>query len=180
MNKKLRSLRYTLPILFAIIAVVGITTADAGGTPPIEGPKVTLCHRTSAVNNPYGPKAIEVDQAAVETEGHSGHTGPVFPADNWGDIIPPFTGFAGLNWDITGQALWDNDCQVVSTTRTTEGTTTTTEGGPVATIETPTTTTTVPVTAPPPTTVAPPSTTVGPIIRVTPAGPVQGNPNFTG
>ena len=51
--------------------------------------------------------------------GHLNHTGPVFPADDWGDIIPPYTYtdqsgneavFPGRNWDAAGQAIWQNGC----------------------------------------------------------------------
>jgi LPXTG-motif cell wall-anchored protein len=66
---------------------------------------------------------MTVDQSAIETQGHSGHTGPVFPAPNWGDIIPPFPGFPGMNWTTEGQAIFNNDCQPVTTTTTTTSTT---------------------------------------------------------
>jgi hypothetical protein len=51
--------------------------------------------------------------------GHLNHTGPVFPADDWGDIIPPYEyvdsdgktqEFKGYNWSAEGQAIYNNDC----------------------------------------------------------------------
>src|SRR6185503_1075203 len=69
--------------------------------------RVTICHRTNSVTNPY--VKITVDEASVDgNEGNDNgqgdhlleHLGPVFDANNppppphngdqWGDIIPPF------------------------------------------------------------------------------------------
>jgi len=92
--------------------------------PPDE--KVTICHATSAVNNPYVQLTVSVS-AVDGVPGNSGnqpdhygeHQGPIFdPAihqngDDWGDIIPPVPPHhSGLNWDAEGQAIWDNDCKV--------------------------------------------------------------------
>ncbi|NCU38260.1 hypothetical protein EOL96_04370 [Candidatus Saccharibacteria bacterium] len=85
--------------------------------------KVTICHATNAVKNPY--KQITVNESAVDgIAGNSGkqvdhyskHTGPIYYAgieEDWGDIIPPVEGIHdGLNWTTLGQFILDNDCQV--------------------------------------------------------------------
>ena len=80
--------------------------------------KVTICHRRSAETNPYGPQAqtVSVNSIFNPNNGHDTHNGPVFPAPNWGDIIPPFeaeSGFyPGQNWDEDGQAIFFNNCQI--------------------------------------------------------------------
>lgn len=85
--------------------------------------KIKLCHATSAVSNPYGPKTEEIDDDAILTSGHDGHNGPVWNStmtndDDWGDIIPPFPygdgqSYPGKNWTTEGQAIWNNNCQPV-------------------------------------------------------------------
>lgn len=94
--------------------------------------KVTICHRTNSVSNPYNK--ITVSLNAVDGEGHSDHQGhdeggifdPAidYPPNqkDWGDIIPPFDengdpitdlSFPGsLNWPL-GQTIFENgDCEV--------------------------------------------------------------------
>jgi hypothetical protein len=133
---------------------------------------ITLCHGTSAVNNPYTVITVDTSGAGGQQQifganGHASHTGAIFDADTnvngdaWGDIIPPFPdpdgagpfqGFAGLNWTAEGQAIQANGC--VPPVTTTPPPTSTTP--PPTTTEPPTTT------PPPPTTTEPPTTTAVP------------------
>ncbi|MDQ3064681.1 MAG: hypothetical protein M3Q36_00205, partial [bacterium] len=93
--------------------------------------KVTICHRTNSVLNPY--VKITVSQNAVDgvagnsnrADHYGEHKGPVVTSEEeaqtlkdakekWGDIIPPVEGFHdGLNWTTEGRALYDNDCAYV-------------------------------------------------------------------
>lgn len=107
-----------LMLSVALPKVVGATQ-----TTPIDiENKVTICHRTNSVKNPY--VEIPVDTSAVDGQGnndHSLHIGPVVTPETdvqalkdnkikWGDIIPPVTGVtSGLNWD-SGQAVLENGC----------------------------------------------------------------------
>lgn len=96
--------------------------------------KVTICHRTNSVTNPYVVETVDVASVDGDNGNDNGkgdhlmeHLGPVWDAntvyptphngDQWGDIIPPFyddgvtpTGFPSLNWDAAGQTLFDNRC----------------------------------------------------------------------
>jgi hypothetical protein len=92
--------------------------------------KVTICHGTNAVNNPYIKESVDDDAADGNTGNdngkgdHSTHTGPVATSEAvaqalkdaktaWGDIIPPHHNFPGLNWTAEGQAIYNNDCKYV-------------------------------------------------------------------
>ncbi|MGZ8595375.1 MAG: hypothetical protein ACXWYJ_06925 [Actinomycetota bacterium] len=116
--------------LIGIGTITLIGTVQAVATPSHPLHRVTICHATNSVSNPY--VRLTVDEAAVN--GHDGpdngrgdhllnHTGPVFdaanPAAGWGDIIPPFysdgatpTGYASANWDVAGQAFFATGCGV--------------------------------------------------------------------
>lgn len=77
--------------------------------------KVTLCHATNSDSNPYVPITID-DNGTLD--GHDGHTGPIWDPTlkaqhiSWGDIIPPFGDFPGMNWTAEGQAILAAGCTV--------------------------------------------------------------------
>src|SRR6476660_1269979 len=69
--------------------------------------KVRICHATSAEKNPYVANEPAIANNGDLNGGHLNHTGPVFPAADWGDIIPPYEYvddkgvtqiFPGYNW----------------------------------------------------------------------------------
>lgn len=59
--------------------------------------RVTLCHK---VGGPHYVQITVATQAAL-----NGHA-----KNHEQDIIPPFPGFAGQNWDDDGQDIWQNGC----------------------------------------------------------------------
>ncbi len=75
--------------------------------------EVTICHSTGSKSNPYISNS---PSASGDVSGHDDHDGGVFPADPWGDIIPPFTydggSYPGKNWTTQGQAIWNNGCNI--------------------------------------------------------------------
>jgi hypothetical protein len=98
--------------------------------------KVTICHATASNSNPY---IVNQPDKSGDVAGHDDHDGGVYPADPWGDIIPPFTyteeeevcgwewhiwhwvwdcddvdvehQYPGKNWP-EGQAIWENGCVI--------------------------------------------------------------------
>ena len=96
--------------------------------------KVRICHASSSTTNPYTSNPVSKNSIVnldgqVDPDGHGAHTGLVFPAADWGDIIPPFAAgsklnakgevvdqwgaFGGLNWTDAGQAIYGN-CEPVT------------------------------------------------------------------
>ena len=98
---------------------------DNGCEAPAPGPepvrKVRVCHATSSRTNPYTSPEPAIANNGDLNGGHLEHEGPVFPADNWGDIIPPYEyldksgnlkTFLGYNWSPEGQAIWQHGCDI--------------------------------------------------------------------
>lgn len=116
---------------FALLAAVVVGSSHVASAQAVVDQenenKIAICHRDNNVKQPYGPKKIEVNQNSVDGEGrndHTHHTGPVATSEEvaqelkdnqekWGDIIPPFGEYEGLNWTAEGQAIWNNNCQYV-------------------------------------------------------------------
>jgi hypothetical protein len=101
----------------ACLLVVGGEPASSESLAP--NGKVTICHATSSQTNPYVEESPTVGNDGDLSGGHLNHTGPVFPALDWGDIIPPYSYvdedgnaqiFPGSNWSPDGQAIWQHDC----------------------------------------------------------------------
>ncbi len=67
---------------------------------------VTICHATPPDTAANGYTKIVTDDDGVLNQGHASQHGA--------DIIPPFvignTNYPGKNWDVTGQAIWNNNC----------------------------------------------------------------------
>lgn len=96
------------------IAVFGVAASPAGADP---APKVTICHATSATDNPY--VQISVSTSSLDGNGkndHQSHTGTVFdftdPEANegWGDIIPSAEGVTPLNAGEAALEILANGC----------------------------------------------------------------------
>jgi hypothetical protein len=95
-----------------LLAASGAAIQPAGAA---QAPQVTICHATGSTSNPYREQSV--DESALDgSHGHGAHTGGVFdfttPSANsaWGDIIPPFGAFTGLNWSAAGQAVYTAHC----------------------------------------------------------------------
>ena len=104
--------QYQLWIAADVIAATAVVPSPSmtPAVAPTNAPgKVTICHATSSAKNPYVEVTVS-ENAVTRKNGHGEHTGGLYPAVNWGDIIPPFPGFAGLNWPA-GSAILANNCE---------------------------------------------------------------------
>ncbi len=109
--------------LVGVLAVLTLSTT-ASATKTTTGHKVTICHRTRSMSNPY--VAATVDIASILQKGHGSHEGPVFDASlpehsRWGDIIPAFDfgpdkQYAGMNLTAEGEAVLAAGCSAGTTT----------------------------------------------------------------
>jgi hypothetical protein len=97
--------------------LLGGFTSPASAAPP---EKVVICHATASDTNPYVQEEVS-SESILNIDGHGAN------GINAGDIIPPFEGYDGQNWDTTGQAIWNNDCAVPGVEETPTGTVTATE-----------------------------------------------------
>ncbi len=129
MNKKV------LIALATVVMVAGASSTALAKKPEVDqvntDHKVTICHRTNSVTNPYIRESVDADAADGNTgndkgkKDHSTHTGPVATSEvvaqalkdsktKWGDIIPQHDNYAGLNWTTEGQAIYNNNCEYVT------------------------------------------------------------------
>jgi hypothetical protein len=109
----------------AVIALAAGAFAFAGSSASAAANKVTICHRTNSDSNPY----VEISPAANGVlNGHAAQHDDLFiwtptlkaTGQKWGDIIPAFGDFPGLNLTTqggyngttTGQQILDNGCVV--------------------------------------------------------------------
>ena len=108
-------------MLVCVIALSLVVLQPAISQTTINEKQVRICHATASKTNPYISNEPAIANNGDLQGGHLNHTGPVFPANDWGDIIPPYTYtdvngdekvFPGRNWDDAGQAIWQLDCQV--------------------------------------------------------------------
>jgi len=113
-----------------LLVILGSAWAPANATPKDDENfhKVTICHRTNSVTNPYTVNTVDISSTDGSlgngSNDHTRHEGPVFDfyapdapgyhttyptprnGDQWGDIIPPYTWgtgssqvqFPGMNW----------------------------------------------------------------------------------
>lgn len=106
------------------LSFAGVAPANATMPP---GNKVTICHATDSVSNPYVQITVDIASSGFVQGGHADHVGPVpaspddlaqFKADgvHWGDVIPAYDygtfHFDGLNNTGDGLAILENGCAV--------------------------------------------------------------------
>ncbi len=130
-TQRTRVARWGGALLLAVAPLPWLGVGAAAATPG-EDAKITICHRTNAVTNPYVVITVDTSAADGDLGNNTGqgdhyaeHLGPVFDSDadyqppfsgdEWGDIIPPIAGVHdGLNWSEAGQAIYANDCAPVT------------------------------------------------------------------
>jgi hypothetical protein len=116
-------------MLFVLAGLTTFAHASNVSADRDNGPKITICHRTDSVTNPYDTITVSVsaaDGGYDHGDHYSEHQGPLASSQtyaqslknahqDWGDIIPPVPGHHnGLNWTTLGQAMYNNDCNYVT------------------------------------------------------------------
>ncbi len=139
LSKKIAIASIVLAVGARIVLNVPYTFATKPNTD--DNHKVTICHRTNSVTNPYTMPTVDAASVDGDSSNDNGqgdhlleHLGPVFDVNNppppphngdqWGDIIPPFyddgtpDGLPSLNWTAAGQAYFYNGCNIPGVTPT--------------------------------------------------------------
>ena len=89
-----------------------LTSAVAMATPPVsDHHKVTICHATGSQTNPYVQETVDIASTGYLQAGHDDHAGDIIPPYTYGD---PVFNYGGHNWTQAGQAIWNNDCNLVT------------------------------------------------------------------
>jgi len=116
-------------MFFVLAGLTAIAHTNSASAHQDNNPKITICHRTDSVTNPYDHISVDVsaaDGGNDRGDHYSEHQGPLAYSQayaqtlknahqNWGDIIPPVPGHHnGLNWTTLGQAMYNNDCNYVT------------------------------------------------------------------
>lgn len=127
--------KFALTSLLSLTSLLVLSTSNITASFAAND-KITICHRTDSVTNPYVQITVDPNAADGDTGNDNGqgdhaaeHQGPVptneteaqaFKDSNimWGDIIPPHDNFPGLNWTAEGQAIYNNGCNYTSVTPT--------------------------------------------------------------
>lgn len=96
-RKKLVAQILAAAIIFVLVGSIS-SVALAGNSHHSDNKgKVRICHRTGSFSNFYVSE--NVNESSVDGHGY-------------GDIIPPYGNFRGLNWASEGQAIWNNNCKI--------------------------------------------------------------------
>lgn len=101
-----RALKY-----LAIGMIVGLVIVFIINSVYAVSNNIRICHK----NNGNGWSSITVDPSAIDGDGNSDHNRSGHQGGQ--DIIPPgYWDHNGRNWDTSGQAIWNNNCNVPSPT----------------------------------------------------------------
>jgi len=94
----------------ALLAAPGMMSSASAH----ESDTITICRATHDSHHPY--ETVEVSRESVLHGDHDGNEGHVHDSrgdehqHQWGDIIPPFTGYEGKNWSEGGRSVHDHGC----------------------------------------------------------------------
>lgn len=173
-----------------ILLFVFLTSFFRGVVVAKQDEKVTICHRTDSVTNPYVQEKVDNDSVDMDTGNDNGkgdhaaqHQGPLASSQSvaqvlkdahteWGDIIPPHDNYGGLNWTTVGQVMYNSGCNYVTITPT---------ATPTAVPTSTPTVTTTPTNTPTPTTgISNPTSTPTPTVTNTPTPTTSGGQNTGG
>jgi hypothetical protein len=169
--------------------IVGVVGAGLLVFAPVFGApqdKVTICHRSNSVHNPYVEQQVNENSIVMPDgtpDGHGLHSGPVFPqtdaSGDWGDIIPSFeytndhggtSVYPGMNNTGHGGEILEAGC-LVDLVEPPESTTTTTTTTVPPEVTSPTTPAPTTPTTPAPTTPTTPAPTSAPTTPAPTTGP---------
>lgn len=104
--------RFVLGVLAICLSITGLFFASNNQVQATNNDNIRICHATNSNENPYTNPTVDKSSIITVPNGHDTHNGGIYPTNNWGDIIPPFSyEECPSNNSAYGSWWWGKTCE---------------------------------------------------------------------